>query len=89
MFYLYLYVCSLSGAGPHPKSMSGRVISATWWVFAVLLLACYFANFNSMLNSDTKHITINSFEDLANQDVIEYGTVNGGSTMSFFKASIL
>ncbi|XP_062315667.1 glutamate receptor U1 [Osmerus eperlanus] len=86
-FWYITGALALQGAGPHPKSLSGRVISAAWWVFAVLLLACYFANFNSMLNSDTKHITINSFEDLANQDVIEYGTVNGGSTMSFFKNS--
>lgn len=27
-----------------------------------------------------------SFEDLANQDVIDYGTVESGSTMMFFKA---
>lgn len=29
--------------------------------------------------------SIQSFEDLANQDVIDYGTVEFGSTMMFFK----
>lgn len=75
----------LSGAGPHPKAMSGRLITAIWWLFAILLLACYFGNFNSMLHSGNKHISIKSFEELANQDVINYGTVESGSTMMFFK----
>lgn len=75
----------LSGAGPHPKALSGRVISAIWWLFAVLLLACYFGNFNSMLHSNSKHVSIKSFEDLANQEVIDYGTFETGSTAQFFK----
>lgn len=79
-------VCILSGAGPHPKALSGRLVSAIWWLFAVMLLACYFGNFNSMLHSNSKHVSIKSFEDLANQDVINYGTVDAGSTMLFFKA---
>lgn len=55
----------------------------------MLLLACYFANFSSQLKSNTKHISIKGFQDLANQDVIDYGTVKGGSTMNFFKANFL
>ena len=79
-------VLVLSGAGPHPKAMSGRIVSAIWWLFALLLLASYFANFNIMIRSSSKHTSIKSFEDLANQNVIDYGTVEGGATMMFFKA---
>lgn len=39
-----------------------------------------------MLRSNDKHVTIKSFEDLANQDVMDYGTFESGSTMLFFKA---
>ncbi|KAM7405471.1 hypothetical protein PAMP_012730 [Pampus punctatissimus] len=86
-FWYITGALTLQGAGPHPKALSGRVVSAIWWLFAVLLLACYFANFNSMLHSNNKHVSIKSFEDLANQDVIDYGTVESGSTMLFFKNS--
>ncbi|KAM4563391.1 glutamate receptor U1 [Odontesthes bonariensis] len=86
-FWYITGALTLQGAGPHPKAFSGRVVSAIWWIFAVLLLACYFANFNSMLHSKSKHISITSFEDLANQDVIDYGTFESGSTMFFFKNS--
>ncbi|MEY6259407.1 hypothetical protein WJF03_23135, partial [Salmonella enterica subsp. enterica serovar Corvallis] len=86
-FWYITGALTLQGAGPHPKALSGRVVSAIWWIFAVLLLACYFANFNSVLNSKSKHISITSFEELANQDVIDYGTIENGSTMLFFKNS--
>lgn len=86
-FWYIMGALTLQGAGPHPRAMSGRLISAIWWLFAIVLLACYFGNFNSMLHSNSKHVSMNSFEDLANQDVIEYGTVEAGSTMNFFKHS--
>ncbi|XP_071331178.1 probable glutamate receptor [Trachinotus anak] len=86
-FWYITGALTLQGAGPHPKALSGRLVSAIWWVFAVMLLACYFGNFNAMLHSNSKHVSIKSFEDLANQDVMDYGTVEAGSTMQFFKNS--
>ncbi|KAM9343426.1 glutamate receptor U1 [Pholidichthys leucotaenia] len=86
-FWYIIGALTLQGAGPHPKSLSGRVVSAIWWLFAVLLLACYLGNLHVALHSSTKHSAIESFEDLANQDVIDYGTVESGSTMFFFKNS--
>ncbi|KAL4646081.1 glutamate receptor U1-like [Arapaima gigas] len=78
---------ALQGAGPHPKAFSGRVIGAIWWFFAVVLLASYFANLSTMRQSDKTHVSIQTFEDLANQDVIEYGTLSASSSMMFFKNS--
>ncbi|TKS76999.1 putative glutamate receptor [Collichthys lucidus] len=73
-FWYITGALTLQGAGPHPKALSGRLVSAIWWLFAVLLLACYFSNFSSTLHSNNKHVSIKSFEDLANQDLIDYGT---------------
>ncbi|XP_037629668.1 glutamate receptor U1 [Sebastes umbrosus] len=87
-FWYITGALTLQGAGPHPKALSGRVVSAIWWLFAVLLLASYFGNFNFIMShSNSKHASVKSFEDLANQDVIDYGTVDAGSTMFFFKNS--
>ncbi|KAF1390935.1 hypothetical protein PFLUV_G00063270 [Perca fluviatilis] len=85
-FWYITGALTLQGAGPHPKAPSGRLVSAIWWLFAVLLLASYFGNFNSMMQAN-KHVSIKSFEDLANQDLIDYGTFEAGSTMLFFKNS--
>ncbi|MBN3278065.1 GLRK protein, partial [Polyodon spathula] len=75
------------GAGPQPKALSVRVISVIWWLFTVVLLASYIASFSSMRNSDSTKLSIETFEDLAKQDIIEYGTLRDSSTFNFFKNS--
>ncbi|KAF7665708.1 hypothetical protein LDENG_00135220 [Lucifuga dentata] len=78
---------TLQGAGPHPKALSGQLICCSWWVFTVVLLACYFSNLSSSKSSESTHLTVKGFEDLANQNVIEYGCLAGSSTFAFFKNS--
>ncbi|KAG7260944.1 hypothetical protein CRUP_038487 [Coryphaenoides rupestris] len=86
-FWYITGALTLQGAGPHPKALSGRLVSAVWWVFSVVLLVFYFANFSHMQHADNTHVSIKSFEDLSNQDSLDYGTVKGGSSMTFFKNS--
>ncbi|CAL8323674.1 unnamed protein product [Merluccius merluccius] len=88
-FWYITGALTLQGAGPHPKAVSGRLVSAVWWVFAILLLVFYFANFSHMQHGNSKHASIETFEDLSNQDVIDYGTVEGGSSKAFFKNSLI
>uniref|UniRef100_A0A8C5HI26 Glutamate receptor n=1 Tax=Gouania willdenowi TaxID=441366 RepID=A0A8C5HI26_GOUWI len=78
---------TLQGAGPHPKALSGRVIISSWWLFTIVLLACYFSNLNFSTRSESAPLTMKGFEDLANQDKIEYGCLSASSTMAFFKNS--
>ncbi|KAI3369386.1 hypothetical protein L3Q82_007617 [Scortum barcoo] len=78
---------TLQGAGPHPRALSGRVICCSWWLFTVVLLACYFSNLSSSKTSESTHLSVKGFEDLANQDMIEYGCLAGSSTLAFFKNS--
>ncbi|KAJ3586274.1 hypothetical protein NHX12_012674 [Muraenolepis orangiensis] len=86
-FWYITGALTLQGAGPHPKALSGRLVSAVWWVFAILLLVFYFANFSHMQHDDNKHASIKNFEDLSHQDGIDYGTLEGGSSKAFFKSS--
>lgn len=78
---------TLQGAGPHPKSLSGRVVSCCWWLFTLFLLAHYFTNLSSSNSTQSTSIIVKGFEDLANQDKIEYGCLGGSSTLAFFKHS--
>ncbi|XP_068172471.1 glutamate receptor U1 [Antennarius striatus] len=77
---------TLQGAGPHPKALSGRIIGCSWWLFTIVLLAHYFSNLSSSKTPDS-HLTVKGFDDLANQDVIQYGCMAGSSTLAFFKNS--
>lgn len=78
-------VLVLPGAGPHPKALSGRIICCSWWFFTVVLLACYFSNLSSSKTPESAQLMVKGFEDLANQDTIEYGCLAGSSTLAFFK----
>nr|XP_020453736.1 probable glutamate receptor [Monopterus albus] len=78
---------TLQGAGPHPRALSVRVICCSWWLFTVVLLACYFSNLSSSKSSESTQVMVKGFEDLASQDVIEYGCLAGSSTLAFFKNS--
>ncbi|KAM9799747.1 glutamate receptor U1 [Syngnathus typhle] len=78
---------TLQGAGPHPNALSGRVVCCSWWLFAVVILACYFSNLSSSKSAESTQLSVKGFEDLANQDVIEYGCLSASSTLAFFKNS--
>uniref|UniRef100_A0A8C6T0I7 Glutamate receptor n=1 Tax=Neogobius melanostomus TaxID=47308 RepID=A0A8C6T0I7_9GOBI len=78
---------TLQGAGPHPKSLPGRVVSSCWWLFTLFLLAHYFTNLTAYNSTQSTSVTVKGFEDLANQDKIEYGCLEGSSTLAFFKNS--
>ncbi|XP_033823269.1 probable glutamate receptor [Periophthalmus magnuspinnatus] len=78
---------TLQGAGPHPKSLSGRVVSSCWWIFTLFLLAHYFTNLSSSNAAQSSSLTVKGFDDLANQEKMEYGCLAGSSTLAFFKNS--
>ncbi|KAG7493634.1 glutamate receptor U1-like [Solea senegalensis] len=78
---------TLQGVGPHPKALSGRVISCSLWLFTIVLLASYFSNLSSLKSPESSQLMVKGFEDLANQDTTEYGCLAGSSTLAFFKNS--
>ncbi|XP_074658944.1 glutamate receptor ionotropic, kainate 2-like [Tubulanus polymorphus] len=77
-------------AGLTPISLSVRIVSAVWWIFSFFVFATYVASLSSIIgvvsNSMPKP-TVESASDLAAQTKIKYGTIAGGSTMTFFKTS--
>ncbi|KAG8142262.1 hypothetical protein E2320_006197 [Naja naja] len=78
---------TLQGTIPQPRSLSVRVISAIWWLFGIVVLAAYIAGFSFVLESATDHISIQDFEDLVKQKQLEFGTMEGSSTLQYFKNS--
>ncbi|XP_072308614.1 probable glutamate receptor [Eucyclogobius newberryi] len=78
---------TLQGAGPHPKSLSGRVVCCCWWLFTLFLLARYFTNLSTSNTTQSSPLVVKGFEDLASQDKMEYGCLAGTSTLAFFKNS--
>ena len=67
--------------------MSIRFAAGVWFFFALIMIASYTANLAAFLTVETLERPIESVEDLAAQEEIWYGAVNGGSTAGFFENS--
>jgi len=72
-----------------PRAISTRLVGGIWWFFTLILIASYTANLAAFLTVERMRSPIESAEDLAKQNVIRYGTLYGGSTMTFFKVRTL
>ena len=68
-----------------PRALSTRIVSGIWWFFTLILISSYTANLTSFLTMERMKSPIESVDDLAKQTEIKYGTIKGGSTMTFFR----
>ncbi|KAM9453402.1 glutamate receptor ionotropic, kainate 4-like isoform 1-T2 [Salvelinus alpinus] len=70
-----------------PRALSTRCVSGVWWAFTLIIISSYTANLAAFLTVQRMEVPIESVDDLADQTAIEYGTMHGGSTMTFFQNS--
>ncbi|XP_010021743.1 PREDICTED: glutamate receptor ionotropic, kainate 2-like, partial [Nestor notabilis] len=68
-----------------PKALSTRIVGGIWWFFTLIIISSYTANLAAFLTVERMESPIDSADDLAKQTKIEYGTVEDGATMTFFK----
>ena len=72
----------------NPKAASSRIVAGIWWFFTTILISSYTANLAAFLTVERMATPIESAEDLADQSQIAYGTLVGGSTMTFFRCAL-
>ncbi|MEQ2165142.1 Glutamate receptor ionotropic, kainate 4, partial [Goodea atripinnis] len=58
------------------------------WAFTLIIISSYTANLAAFLTVQRMEVPIESVDDLADQTAIEYGTMHGGSTMTFFMSHL-
>ncbi|XP_068901002.1 glutamate receptor ionotropic, kainate 2-like isoform X3 [Tenebrio molitor] len=75
------------GSGLNPKATSTRIVGGIWWFFTLIIISSYTANLAAFLTVERMITPIESAQDLADQTDISYGTLEGGSTMTFFRDS--
>ncbi|KAK3551646.1 hypothetical protein QTP70_020853, partial [Hemibagrus guttatus] len=74
-----------AGSELMPKALSTRIVGGIWWFFTLIIISSYTANLAAFLTVERMESPIDSADDLAKQTKIEYGVVEDGSTMTFFK----
>ena len=67
--------------------VSSRIVGGGWWFFTLIIISSYTANLAAFLTVDRMKTPVNGADDLAAQTAIEYGTLDSGSSKSFFKTS--
>uniref|UniRef100_A0A3Q0SD64 Glutamate receptor n=1 Tax=Amphilophus citrinellus TaxID=61819 RepID=A0A3Q0SD64_AMPCI len=72
-----------------PKALSTRIVGGIWWFFTLIIISSYTANLAAFLTVERMESPIDSADDLAKQTKIEYGVVEDGATMTFFKVSYI
>jgi hypothetical protein len=71
------------------QATSTRIVGGIWWFFTLIIISSYTANLAAFLTVERMITPIENAADLAEQQDISYGTLEGGSTMTFFRVSIL
>jgi len=67
------------------QAASTRIVGGIWWFFTLIIISSYTANLAAFLTVERMASPIESAQDLAEQREISYGTLESGSTLTFFR----
>lgn len=64
-----------------------NIVGGIWWFFTLIIISSYTANLAAFLTVERMITPIENADDLALQSEIAYGTLDSGSTMTFFRVT--
>ncbi|KAH8377029.1 hypothetical protein KR093_002855 [Drosophila rubida] len=70
-----------------PRGVPMRLLTAFWWIFALLVSQTYIAKLASFITSSKMTGNIASLHDLVDQNKVQFGTIRGGATSVYFSES--
>ncbi|XP_011696327.1 PREDICTED: glutamate receptor ionotropic, kainate 2-like isoform X2 [Wasmannia auropunctata] len=88
-FWFTIGTLMQQGSDLNPKATSTRIVGGIWWFFTLIIISSYTANLAAFLTVERMITPIEHAEDLASQTDIAYGTLDSGSTMTFFRDSMV
>ncbi|XP_063237627.1 glutamate receptor ionotropic, kainate 2-like [Bacillus rossius redtenbacheri] len=88
-FWFTIGTLMQQGSDLNPKATSTRIVGGIWWFFTLIIISSYTANLAAFLTVERMITPIENSEDLAGQTDISYGTLDSGSTMTFFRDSMI
>ncbi|XP_046710172.1 glutamate receptor ionotropic, delta-1-like isoform X1 [Silurus meridionalis] len=67
-------------------SVALRIVMGSWWLFTLIVCSSYTANLAAYLTVSRMDNTIRTFQDLARQVDLDYGTVRDSAVYDYFRA---
>ncbi|KAM9326965.1 glutamate receptor ionotropic, delta-1 [Gastrophryne carolinensis] len=68
------------------NSVAMRIVMGSWWLFTLIVCSSYTANLAAFLTVSRMDNPIRTFQDLAKQMDLSYGTVKDSAVYEYFKA---
>uniref|UniRef100_A0A8C9RAW5 Glutamate receptor n=1 Tax=Scleropages formosus TaxID=113540 RepID=A0A8C9RAW5_SCLFO len=68
------------------SSVALRIVMGSWWLFTLVVCSSYTANLAAYLTVSRMDSTIRTFQDLAKQIDLSYGTVRDSAVYDYFRA---
>ena len=82
-------VLCFTGGGENPKSISGKVLVAAYWLFVVLMVSTFTSNLAAFLTVERMQATgeggVKNLDMLADQSRISYSLLKDSSIEQYFK----
>ncbi|XP_017064315.2 glutamate receptor ionotropic, kainate 2 [Drosophila eugracilis] len=70
-----------------PRGLPMRLLTAFWWIFALLISQTYIAKLAAFITASKIAGNIASLHDLVDQKKVQFGTIRGGATSVYFSES--
>uniref|UniRef100_UPI00398E9103 glutamate receptor ionotropic, delta-1-like n=1 Tax=Pristiophorus japonicus TaxID=55135 RepID=UPI00398E9103 len=82
-----VYGAFVQQGGDSPmNSVAMRIVMGSWWLFTLIVCSSYTANLAAFLTVSRMDNSIHSFQDLAKQSDLSYGTVRDSAVYEYFQA---
>ncbi|XP_046548100.1 probable glutamate receptor [Haliotis rubra] len=69
------------GASSLPQSISGRILTSSWWMFSIVIMAVYCGNIVSMLTSSKATRPFSTLAELLQNTEYTFGVLGGSTTV--------
>ncbi|ESO96489.1 hypothetical protein LOTGIDRAFT_115937, partial [Lottia gigantea] len=87
-YVIYVFGAMLTQGGPNqPRSSSGRLLIACWWLFSIVVVAIYSGNLIAFLTVTKDQPPFETLAELSQQDTYKWGTIGGTIWTTFLKTA--
>uniref|UniRef100_A0A0B6XZK1 Ionotropic glutamate receptor C-terminal domain-containing protein n=1 Tax=Arion vulgaris TaxID=1028688 RepID=A0A0B6XZK1_9EUPU len=92
-FWFTISTILWQGYSRSPRSLGGRIVTTFWWLYVLIFIVMYFASMTNYLrvgpmqSTEDFYTNIHSIENLADQNLVNFGVIKGGATQQYLQSA--